>query len=75
MQVPITNSSSVATVSVMTPEAPANHSPKGLNRGCSKVVVETVKSIPMDQASAGTSYELISHEGLNGMKEIDFTMF
>ena len=74
MQVPITNSSSVATVSVMTPEA-ANHSPKGLNRGCSKVVVETVKSIPMDQASAGTSYELISHEGLNGMKEIDFTMF
>jgi len=72
MQVPITNSSSVATVSVMDP--------KGLSgRGCSKVVVETVKSIPMEAtgvASGGVaSYELISHEGLNGMKEIDFTMF
>lgn len=75
MQVPITNSSSVATVSVMA-EAPKG-SLSTTRIGCSKVVVETVKSIPMDQAdgASATSYELISHEGLNGMKEIDFTMF
>ena len=57
--------------------------PKGLGgRGCSKVVVETVKSIPMDGTSQVTAtsattseaggYELISPEGI---KEIDFTMF
>lgn len=76
MQVPITNSSSVATVSVMAEPQTPKGSPQ-TRIGCSKVVVETVKSIPMDQAEAGnaTSYELISHEGLNGMKEIDFTMF
>ena len=71
MQVPLTNSGSVATVSVMDP--------KGLaGRGCSKVVVETVKSIPMEATGAAgvtASCEFISHEGLNGMKEIDFTMF
>ena len=75
MEVPISNGGPVATVSI---------DPKGLNRGCSKVVVETVKSIPMDaggcvtatttEASAGGHYELMSH-GMDGMKEIDFAMF
>ena len=61
----------------------ADVNPKGQlsGRGCSKVVVETVKSIPMDCAHStvtatsehtGNGYELISHEGI---KEIDFTMF
>ena len=63
-------------------EIPLAHlDPKGLTgRGCSKVVVETVKSIPMDgavgvTATSGTesaAYELISSDGI---KEIDFTMF
>merc|ERR1712018_380008 len=75
MEVPISNGGPVATVSI---------DPKGLNRGCSKVVVETVKSIPMDaggcvtatttEASAGGHYELMSH-GMDGMKKIDFAMF
>ena len=60
---------------------PTDLNPKGLvGRGCSKVVVETVKSIPMDFAHSTVtaasdhagSYELISHDG---SKEIDFTMF
>ena len=47
--------------------------PKGLvGRGCSKVVVETVKSIPMDCAHSTVtaasdhagSYELITHDGI-----------
>ena len=55
--------------------------PKGLNRGCSKVVVEKIQSIPMDCGHGAVtatsdhhtgSYELISADG---MKEIDFTMF
>ena len=75
MEVPISNGTvgSVATVSI---------DPKGLNgRGCSKVVVETVKSIPMDAGGCVTSesnvvgnYELMTHD-MNGMKEIDFAMF
>lgn len=76
MEVPISNGGPVATVSI---------DPKGLNRGCSKVVVETVKSIPMDAGgcvtattteagTAGGHYELMSHD-MNGMKEIDFAMF
>ena len=79
MEVPISNGAvgSVATVSI---------DPKGLNgRGCSKVVVETVKSIPMDAGGCvtaattesnvvGGNYELMTHD-MNGMKEIDFAMF
>ena len=79
MEVPISNGTvgSVATVSI---------DPKGLNgRGCSKVVVETVKSIPMDAGGCvtaatsesnvvGGNYELMTHD-MNGMKEIDFAMF
>lgn len=73
-----------APVAVMeVPIQVANLDPKsaaGLaGRGCSKVVVETVKSIPMESSGVvtaeGTSagcYELISHDGI---KEIDFTMF
>ena len=76
MEVPISNGTvgSVATVSI---------DPKGLNgRGCSKVVVETVKSIPMHDAGGCVTsesnvvgnYELMTHD-MNGMKEIDFAMF
>jgi hypothetical protein len=80
MEVPIINqcgSAVHATVSVVDP--------KGLyGRGCSKVVVETVKSIPMDEGGAVSAanngnYEHYQHHeevaSLNGMKEIDFTMF
>ena len=61
----------------------ASLDPKGLSgRGCSKVVVETVKSIPMDDgvctvtatnAEHAQTYEILSHH--DGNKEIDFTMF
>lgn len=74
-----------APVTVMeVPIQVANLDPKSAGlagRGCSKVVVETVKSIPMESSgvvtatsSEGTTgcYELISHDGI---KEIDFTMF
>lgn len=73
------------TVHMEVPIQVANLDPKNhsqVNRGCSKVVVESVKSIPMEIApttaasttgeAAQATYELNLPDG---MKEIDFTMF